>query len=78
MFSMGIVLVIQESFMGRVEIAPPVFPQFITSSRVSFAIFALLCLAGVFAALARGRLKKAGPESPSPQPAGNLDDSTSI
>jgi MFS family permease len=56
MFSIGVVLLVQGFFMGRVEITQAVFPAFVTSSRVTFAIFALLCLAGVFASLARGKL----------------------
>jgi MFS family permease len=57
MFSIGVVLVVQGFFMGRVEITPQVFPAFVTSSRIAFLIFAVLCLAGVFASLARGVLR---------------------
>ncbi len=57
MFSMAVVLVVQGIFMGRVEITPATFPSFLMSSRVAFAIFAALCLAGVFASLARGNLR---------------------
>jgi len=54
MMSAGITLMIFAVFMGRVPITPPVYPQFLQSARFAFAFFAALCVAGIFASLARG------------------------
>ncbi len=54
MMSAGTVLMIFAWVMGRVPITPPVYPQFLRSARLAFLFFAALCVAGVFASLARG------------------------
>lgn len=54
MMSAGTVLMIFALVMGRVPITPPVYPQFLRSVRLAFLFFAALCVAGVFASLARG------------------------
>ena len=54
MMSAGTVMMIFALFMGRIPIAPPVYPQFLRSVRIAFLFFAVLCAAGVFASLARG------------------------
>ena len=60
MMSAGTTMMIFALFMGRVPIAPPVYPQFLRSARFAFAFFAALCVAGVFASLARGDRTPAG------------------
>ena len=61
MMSAGTTMMIFALFMGRVPIAPPVYPLFLRSVRFAFAFFAALCVAGVFASLARGdRAAKGG------------------
>jgi hypothetical protein len=40
--------------MGRVPITPPVYLQFIAGTRFAFAFLSALCVAGIFASLARG------------------------
>lgn len=54
MMSAGIAMMVFSLFMGRVPIEPAVYPLFLRSVRVIFAFFAALCVAGVFASLARG------------------------
>jgi EmrB/QacA subfamily drug resistance transporter len=54
MMSAGIAMMIFALFMGHVPIEPPVYPLFLRSIRFAFAFFAALCVAGVFASLARG------------------------
>lgn len=57
MFSIGIVMLVFAVLMGRVQIVPECHSQFITSVNTAFGIFAVLCVVGVFASLARGRLR---------------------
>jgi MFS family permease len=57
MISMAIATVILSLFMGRVQIMPEHYPLFIKSVRVNFMIFSALCFFGIFASLARGRLR---------------------
>jgi EmrB/QacA subfamily drug resistance transporter len=54
MLSAGLAMMIFALFMGRAPIEPAVYPLFLTSVRFAFAFFAALCVAGVFASLARG------------------------
>jgi MFS family permease len=54
MLSAGTTLLIFALFMGREPIAPPVFPLFLRGVRVAFVFYAALCVAGIFASLARG------------------------
>ncbi len=57
MLSMGIVMLIFSLYIGRVEITPEYYPAFVTSTKIAFAIFAALCLGGIFASLARGKMR---------------------
>ena len=41
--------------LGRVEITPAYFPQFITSLHYAFALFTVLCLLAIIASLMRGK-----------------------
>ncbi|MBN2264442.1 MAG: MFS transporter [Candidatus Aminicenantes bacterium] len=54
MMSAGIAMMVFALFMGRVPIEPAVYPLFLRSVRFIYAFFAALCVAGVFASLARG------------------------
>jgi EmrB/QacA subfamily drug resistance transporter len=54
MMSAGMTMMIFAVFMGRVPITPSVYPQFLGSVRFAFAFFSALCVAGIFASLARG------------------------
>lgn len=57
MLSMGIVLGLFSMFLGKVEINPEHFEGFMKAMKISFTIFAFLCIGGVFASMARGRMK---------------------
>ena len=56
--SMGIVTVLFAVFIGRVEITPEYHAPFLDSMKVTFVVFAVLCFLGIFASLARGRLRR--------------------
>jgi len=55
MTSMGIAMMLFALYMGRVKITPEYYGVFLKSAKTAFIIFAVLCVGGVFASLARGR-----------------------
>jgi EmrB/QacA subfamily drug resistance transporter len=55
MFSMGMTLLLFALYIGRVQITPENYHLFLTSMKTAFAISAVLCFAGIFASIARGR-----------------------
>jgi EmrB/QacA subfamily drug resistance transporter len=57
MFSMGIAMLIFALVMGRVPIMPEHYGQFLTSVRIAFTVFSILCFAGIFMSLARGKVR---------------------
>ena len=57
MFSMGVVMVIFAIYIGRVQITPEYYLPFLKSVNTTFIIFAILCFGGIFASLARGKLR---------------------
>ncbi len=57
MLSMAIVMLVFAVYIGKVMITPEVYPLLIKSTRTSFAVFSLLCFFGIFASLARGRVR---------------------
>jgi hypothetical protein len=58
MLSMGVAMLLFALYIGRVEITPQAYPAFLTSIKTAFAIFAVLCVGGIFASLARGRIRE--------------------
>jgi hypothetical protein len=58
--SMGIAMLVFSIVIGKVEIVPEYYGQFLLSAKVAFMIFSVLCIVGTFASLARGRLRKKG------------------
>jgi EmrB/QacA subfamily drug resistance transporter len=58
MLSMGTVMMILALFLGDAEIIPENHERFVSSLRTAFAVFAVLCFGGIFASLARGKLKR--------------------
>lgn len=56
-FSMGIAMLIFAVYIGRVQITPEHYLLFLGSVKVAFVIFATLCFGGIFASLARGRIR---------------------
>jgi EmrB/QacA subfamily drug resistance transporter len=55
MLSMGIAMLIFSLYIGRIQITPQYYPQFLESVNVAFAIFTIACFAGIFASYARGK-----------------------
>lgn len=56
MLSMGVAVIILAVFIGKVALTPETYPMFLWGMRIAFLTFALLCLAGIFLSLARGRM----------------------
>jgi MFS family permease len=57
MLSMGIAMVIFALHIGSARITPDYYPLFLTSVRIAFTIFSALCFGGIFASLARGKVR---------------------
>ncbi|MCK4263219.1 MAG: MFS transporter, partial [Dehalococcoidia bacterium] len=55
--SMGIAMLLFTVYMGRVQITPEYYVEFVESVRAAFGIFAILCFGGIFASLARGKMR---------------------
>lgn len=52
--SMAMAMLFFALYLGKVRITPSVFEAFLTSTRITFATFTVLCLLGALASLARG------------------------
>ncbi len=57
MLSMGIVMILFALQMGGVTITPEYYPQFLRSMSAAFIIYSVLCTVGIFASLARGKIR---------------------
>jgi len=55
--SMGIAMLMFALYIGRVQITPEHYPLFQQSMKTAFIIFAILCFGGIFASLARGKVR---------------------
>ena len=55
-FSIGTAILVFSHYIGESQITAQYHPALLVSVKVIFVIFALLCLAGVFASLARGKM----------------------
>jgi MFS family permease len=55
--SMGVAMLMFALYIGRVQITPEYYPFFQESMKMCFIIFAVLCFAGIFASLARGKVR---------------------
>jgi EmrB/QacA subfamily drug resistance transporter len=56
-FSMGVAMLMFALYIGPVQITPEYYSRFQESMRTSFTIFAVLCFGGIFASLARGKVR---------------------
>lgn len=56
MLSMGIATMVFSIYIGRVQISPANYPFFLESVHTIFVIFTVLCVLGIFASLARGKV----------------------
>jgi len=57
MLSMGITTISMAIIVGRVVIAQENYLKFLTSANIAFGIFALLCVAGIFTSIFRGKVR---------------------
>jgi EmrB/QacA subfamily drug resistance transporter len=57
MLSMGMATLLFAIYLGRVQITVESYPFFLKSARTAFLIFAFLCAGGIFASLARGKVR---------------------
>ncbi len=64
MVSMGVALMLFAVFIGQHKITPEIYPDFMKSLNTGFLIFSVLCAAGAFASLARGRIHENGNSTP--------------
>jgi EmrB/QacA subfamily drug resistance transporter len=55
--SMGVAMLMFTLYIGRVQITPEYYLPFQQSMKTSFLVFAVLCFAGIFASLARGKVR---------------------
>jgi len=56
-FSMGVVMLVFVIYLGRVQITPEYYAPFLSSLNTAFIVFAALCFLGIFASLARGKVR---------------------
>jgi hypothetical protein len=59
MLSLGVVMIMFNIYIGRVQITPEYYSLFLTSLHTAFVIFAALCCGGIYASLVRGKLHTA-------------------
>ncbi|MHB1414678.1 MAG: MFS transporter [Chloroflexota bacterium] len=64
--SLGVATLIIAVFVGGAQITPQYHAAFLSGFRLAFIIFAVLCLGGVFASLARGKTRGTAPAGPPP------------
>lgn len=57
-FSMGTALIVFTLLMGQVQIEPMHYPMFLSASQITYWVFAGMCVVGVVASVARGRIHK--------------------
>ena len=57
MLSMGIAMVVFALKLGRIQITPDYFTHFLASLKIILIIFAILCIIGTFASMARGKIR---------------------
>ncbi|OPY53227.1 MAG: hypothetical protein A4E51_01187 [Methanosaeta sp. PtaU1.Bin055] len=60
MTSMAIAMTALSIFMGRVQVTPEVYPQFLEVVTAVLSVFFVLCVIGIFASLARGKVWSGG------------------
>ena len=58
MLSMGITMILFSVYIGQAEITSAYYPQFLTSVRVGFTIFSILCVGGLVAQMVARRPSK--------------------
>ncbi len=61
--SLAITTILFTLFIGKEQIMPQNYPQFMQSMHIALIIFSILCCLGIFASLARGRTRLQGASS---------------
>lgn len=56
--SMGIVMMLFAVYLGRVQITPEHYPLLLGGVKTAFLVFTFLCLGGIGASLARGKVRQ--------------------
>lgn len=56
--SIAIVMIIFSLVIGRVQVTPDVYPQFLVSVQISFLVLSILNVLGIFARYARGKFAR--------------------
>jgi EmrB/QacA subfamily drug resistance transporter len=59
-FSLGLILLLFSLLIGQVQITPAYYPLFLTTMKITFIVFAILCFGAIFASLARGKVHRDG------------------
>ena len=62
MFSMGILMMLMSLMLGQSAVEPSNYDRFMACSQIAFLVFAVLLFGGIFASLARGKMRT-GPSS---------------
>lgn len=57
MLSMGIAMLVFAVYIGHAQITPENYPLFLRSAKTAFIISTVLCFGGIFASLARGKMR---------------------
>lgn len=57
MLSMGMAMTLFAVYIGQVEIGPANYPGLLSAIQAGFLIFTILCAAGIYPSLARGRMR---------------------
>ena len=57
-FSMGMTILIFSIYIGKVQITPEYYPLFLGCIKLAFIFFGVLCVVGVLASLARGKIRR--------------------
>ncbi len=60
MLSMGITMLIFAVCIGTVQITPEYYPVFLKSMQIAFWIFTVSCATGIYASLARVKVRDSG------------------
>jgi MFS family permease len=55
--SMGITMVVMAIVVGKAAIIPEYYSAFLTSAKIAFGLFTLICIGGIFISLFRGKVK---------------------
>jgi hypothetical protein len=54
--SIGLAVLVFALYMGHVAITPAYYPQLMTSTRIIYSMLSVLCVGGIIASLARGKM----------------------